>query len=747
MRRPVLAAATAAAVLSLVTRGDAATPTFWHVSTQAEFLRGEVENLSIDSDGRLLLGPEAELVADTSAPFLWTLVRGADGALWVGSGNEGKVFRVAGDGATTTFFDAAELEVHALAPAPDGGLYVGTSPEGKIYRVDRTGAATTLFDPEDKYIWALAVDREGAIYAATGDKGGVYRITPDGKGEMLYRTRATHVVALAFDREGRLLAGTESPGQVLRIDRTGRAFVLLDSPFREIHALKLDGSGVVYAAAVSGQPPIEERPPERPLTEPARPAPVPTVSTEITAISIGDASVTTSPQSAGPRREDRRSPRGGVYRIAPDGLWDLVWESTEDMPYDLKFDAAGALVIGTGSKGKIYHVAGDPAKATLLTRAAAQQLTSFLRDAAGRTYYATSNPGKVYRLSSERASRGTYESEVRDAATVATWGTIRWRALTPAGTRVQLFTRSGNTSKPDETWSPWSEPYDNANGEQISSPKARYLQWRAVLTGTKETPVLTSVTAAYLQRNLRPEVASITVHPAGTVFQKPFSTGELEIAGYEDRTSDGRPPTPGQTPPPGAGAAPALGRRVYQKGLQTFAWKATDANEDRLQFDVLYRREGETTWTTLRSSLWDPIFVWDTTSVPDGTYVVKIVASDVPANSPGTALSGELESTTFDIDNTPPRIEVGRARAEGSRTVLPFVVRDEQSPIQRVEYSLDANRWRVVYPKDGIPDSRAEEFEIALAGDVPAKSVIVRATDAMENTATAVGELVTAGKR
>jgi hypothetical protein len=110
---------------------------------------------------------------------------------------------------------------------------------------------------------------------------------------------------------------------------------------------------------------------------------------------------------------------------------------------------------------------------------------------------------------------------VKDAGTVARWGAIRWRAAAGNGGHVELFTRSGNTATPDQTWSAWSKAYTTATGEQIASPNARYLQWRAVLSTTGASPVLTSVTAAYLPRNLRPLIASITVHPAGTVFQRP----------------------------------------------------------------------------------------------------------------------------------------------------------------------------------------------------------------------------------
>jgi len=156
---------------------------------------------------------------------------------------------------------------------------------------------------------------------------------------------------------------------------------------------------------------------------------------------------------------------------------------------------------------------------------------------------------------------------------------------------------------------------------------------------------------------------------------------------------------------------------------------------------VMYRREGETAWKALKRGLTDPILVWDTTSVPDGTYFIKVAASDAPSNSPGTSLVGELESVSFDIDNTPPRIEVQPPARSGARRTISFSVRDDQSAVQRVEYSLDASRWRVVYPKDGIPDSRREEFEVSLDDSEAGRSVIIRATDAMNNVATAVADV------
>ena len=738
-----LAASLAAAVTAASVLLTASAPTFWTVSTQADFLKGDVDNLSIDSDGRVFLGPATTQVAETSAPFLWTVLAGPDGTLWAGTGNEGQVLRVARDGKMTTFFDAPEMEVHALAPAPNGGLFVATSPDGKIYQVAADGTSKTFFDPDDKYIWSLALGADGTLFAATGEKGNIYRITPDGKGSLFYKTNTTNVVTLVMDKAGHLLAGTESPGRIFRIDMDAKAFVLLDSSYKEIHALRLSPDGTIYAAAFSGTPGGEDRAAPAVSTTPEPPrAPVPSVSAEITGITVVDVSGGIG-GSAGSTSSRPRNAKGAIYRIRPDGLWDTLWEAADDWPFDLLTESDGSILVGTGKEGKIFRLSGDPARATLLARAAARQVTALVRDSSGRVIAGTSNPGKIVALASGRAATGSYESDVRDAGTVATWGAIRWRAASKPG-EVEIFTRSGNTATPDETWSSWSSSYTVANGEKITSPNARYLQWKAVLKGSD--PILTSVTAAYLPRNLRPMVTSITVHPPGTVFQRPFSTGELEIAGFEDNTSDGRNPSQpnassSSSSSSGAPPSPALGRKVYQKGLQTFVWKAEDDNDDRLQYDVFYRAEGETAWKPLKRGLWDPIVVWDTTSVPDGTYYVKVAALDAPSNSPATALVGEMESVSFDIDNTPPVVEVQSAVRTAPRVTVKFLVRDEQSAIQRVEYSLDASRWRVAYPVDGIPDSRREEFEVGVADAEAARSIIIRVTDAMNNVATAVAEI------
>ena len=723
-------------VAAAIAATEASSPKFFQAATQTDFLKGDVENLSIDSRGQLLLGQATELVYETASPFIWALVPGRDGSLFLGTGNEGRVFRVDGQGKGALLFDATELEAHALAAAPDGGLYVATSPDGKIYKVDRSGKAATFFEPGERYIWALATDAKGFLYAATGEKGIVYRISPDGQGSKFYQARATHVTALAFDRSGNLLIGTESPGRVLRVDPEGKGFVLLDSPFQEIRSLRFDDKGMLYAAAISGGGTASAPPPrgdDRPAPSEPSAAPVATVTTEVTSIAVVD--VSGGGNTATATREDRRAARGAVYRITPDGLWDELWQSRDDSPYDIALDSEGRLMIATGNRGKLFRLEGNPPQPTLVTSAAAQQITAFHRDSRGQLYFATANPGKVFRVGMQRAPRGSYESDPRDAQVVSSWGAISWRGSTPGGSNVEISTRSGNTPTPDDTWSAWSPAYKDRNGSPIVSPKARYLQWRAVLTGKGDSPVLTSVTAAYLQRNLRPEVRSVTAHPSGIVFQKPFSTGDPDLAGFENQTTPDRKLTNSAMSPQSA-SSPSLGRRTYQKGLQTLVWRADDENDDELSYEIRYRREGETTWKVLRDDVREQILVWDTTTVPNGTYFVKIVASDAPSNAADGALAGEMDSAAFEIDNTPPQVTIQNARTDGPRPTVTFEVSDDHSPILKVECSYDGLEWRTIFPTDGIADSRTERYEVVLDRALGPRGLTIRVTDSMNNVVT-----------
>ncbi len=121
---------------------------------------------------------------------------------------------------------------------------------------------------------------------------------------------------------------------------------------------------------------------------------------------------------------------------------------------------------------------------------------------------AAGNVGKMLRLDASASSTGWFESAVHDSGTVARWGRLAW-----VGSKGVVFkTRAGNSARPDATWSDWSEPIADPAKALITSPNARFIQWRAEFAGAASAPPeLDSVTVGYLPQNSPPSLRSITV--------------------------------------------------------------------------------------------------------------------------------------------------------------------------------------------------------------------------------------------
>src|SRR5687768_4177015 len=229
-------------------------PVLWETDSRAELMNGESRGVSVTDTGALMLAPRFTQVFDTEQAYVWSSAADSSGAVYLGTGHDGRIFRVGPDGRGALLYDAAELDVTALVVGRDGALYAGTSPDGKVYRVTADGKAEVYFDPPDKYIWSLALLGDGALAIGTGDTGRLYRVRAAAakpEASLLIDTNETHVISLAADRAGNLIAGTDPGGLVLRVSPDGKAFALFDSPLREIHSLSLAADGSIYALALS----------------------------------------------------------------------------------------------------------------------------------------------------------------------------------------------------------------------------------------------------------------------------------------------------------------------------------------------------------------------------------------------------------------------------------------------------------------------------------------------------------------
>jgi len=737
MRFRTLAVAAVLLVLSLA--AFAVTPQFWENFTQEELLKGDFRQLSLAPDGRMSLAPAYDLVFDTGQAYIFSMVRDKAGNLYVGTGDEGKVYRIDPQGKGSLYFQSKELNVFALALDSAGTLYAATSPDGKVYKISGATQSTEFCDPESKYIWAMAFDAEDNLYVGTGANGVVYKVNKGGEKSVYYTCSDNHVVS--FFRDGKdLLAGTSPGGLIVRISPEGKGFVLMDTPLEEVHALEADRFGTIYAVASSakGAGAIPSAKPASAAAAAAQAIASAVIAVDATSGSVEkpkDAKTVTAP---GGEKESAPA-TSAIYAITKDGSTETVYSSATQMVFGTMLRDDGSIWIATGPRGRLLSV--DTAKQVSVISDFPEEDLTRLLPAGDAAYLGTSNRGKVYRLNPRRAQSGVFESAALDAKTVASWGRISWQAADAAGASVELSTRTGNTGKADGSWSDWSAPY-TAPGQQIASPRARYLQWRATFKagsgGRHEAApdALDRVQIAYLQQNLRPQVTSIELLPYGVELQKQpsLASGGMGLVSPAVAPGGRSLNAPRER---GKETQPLPPRQALQPGAQSFTWKAVDENEDSLEYALYFRGEAESEWKLLDRKLKDNFYTLNAASLPDGVYRVKVVASDAPSNPHDRFLVGELVSIPFLIANATPRIEIAGNKTAEKRVEVQFLARVATGRIATAEFSVDGGEWLLIFPVDGIADSAQEEYRFQTPELAAGEHLVgIRASDGDGNTGT-----------
>lgn len=735
----------------------------WLQTTYEEFLKGTAHGVAVRSDGRLELAPKFTLLNDADASYLWSLRLDAKGALYAAGGSPAKVFRFESTGKPSTVFESTDLVAQSITFDAKGTLYVATSPDGKVYRVSSSGEKTVFFDPKTKYIWDIAFGSDGNLYVATGDKGQIFVVTPDGKGDLFYTSDEAHIRVLAFDKNSNLLAGTEPNGRILRVSKpdaksprkakdpqAGPAdgFVVYETAKREVTSLVVAADGAIYVSAIGEK--------QRGLT---------TAATTVITSSTGTATVT-APAVAGTiiNQVQPQSPfvafppalTSSIYRIAPDGAPEEVWTSREDIVYSLGLASDGRVLAGTGNNGTLLAVDGHGVFAQL-AKAGSAQITGIARGGNGKVFVCTANPGKVFSLGPEYEPEGTFESRSFDAQLFSQWGRLEWWGP-PASSdtkpvskssepRLEFFVRSGNTEEPGKEWSRWFGPYAKS-GSVIEAPSARFFQWKAVIHDGRPGDGIDWVSLAYLPRNVAPVIDAIVLQDPGVRAQ----STSIIASGQAPSATLKLPPTPGapnvfvaQASPPVKFDQPPQGFR--EKGYQSVLWSAHDENDDDLRYSVYYRGENEKDWKLLKDKLDQKFYSWDTTSLADGAYYLKIEASDAPSNPPSSALEASRESERFEIDNTPPTIDGLKADpaslqskpgAHADALHVEFTAKDNSSSIERAQYSVDGGEWLIASPIGNVSDAPEEHYEFTVSNPGPGEhTVAVRAYDRFENVGSA----------
>ncbi len=684
---------------------------FWQTDSRKDFLKGETDGISILADESLALAPQVEVFSDPGVPFIWAMAPDGHGGAYIGTGHDGLVLHVDAAGDTSVAYDALEPEVMALATAPNGDLYVGASPEGRVYRLPGGNQpAEIYFDPEEKYIWKMLVGPAGELYVATGFKGKVYKVTGPHQGKMILDSDEAHIISLTLDRHGNLLAGSSGSALLYQITTGGTVSIIYDSPLKDLRSIVVDNDNNLFVAAFEIKASGEQSPGmfSQPNDTNGQKESDNQKQEQQKATELKRGMVLRPPsmRAAQPTTSE-------IYFFDSDRFVTRIWRETGDAIMSLGLtDDGHALFVASKDKRSLYKI-DSRGELTLINKFGSGDVTGYLA-IGGKTLISSGNPGRIHVLEQGYSPKGTFTSQVQLAGIPASWGRLDWLGDTPSGTRLTFRTRSGNTDKPDTTWSPWSPPLSGGPDLKIASPARRNFQWRVEMetNNPERSPALNEVTVSYLRRNRAPMISPVRFMPQGLYIKpgvSPLDNGgsdqkyPREVAKLMNAKSNGATDNPFQ------------GKKEYDRGMRMAGWNANDANGDRVGYSVYYRGVGEINWRPLAKSIMTNSVIFDTENIADGRYLLKVVAFDSLDNPAGRAQCAERLSVPFYVDNSSPSIDGLKVdRQADGRLLVTFRVEDATTRIERVELTLDSGKSLPLAPVDSMLDTAKEEFRVEL---------------------------------
>jgi sugar lactone lactonase YvrE len=692
------------------------------VSGSREVLDGDPETASIDAQGQISMGPTVVELGKASDRPITVMIAGPNNTVLAGTAG-GAIVRIDAAGKAAQIAKAENEIVTALALAGPK-IYAATS-GGKIYSVDGAALKVTA-DPAAKYIWAMLPDGNDLL-VATGEPGQILRIAANGTSKVMFDPGETHVRSLIRHPKRGLIAGGGQKGIIYQVAENGTAFALYDSEMEECTALAVDAaSGDLYAALVSESKPGSLDPDK----------------------SIGAV--------AGDPPDSDTSPIKGsdLVRITPAGRVDLLWTSKREGALSLAFDpkskrlyaATGA---GAKGRGRVYAVdASDRDRLSLIARTEPPIASSILlAPTGGALIVGTAPAGHVLRIGPGLRSESTYVSGEQDLSRISKIGRVWFDADIPAGARVEVAFRTGNTKEYDKTWSAWSADVDLPPGKEISVPEGRYAQFRARLKASPQgkAPVLKSLHASVVRMNVAPTVQEVFLLRRGIYMSRMPPEEEKEKTVTLSRsTINGL-----RGPDDDDDARSVRVRQGVRPGMLTVSWRADDPNSDELIYrvEVLRLDDAQEAWQTVASDIKESFWSFDSRAYRDGRYRFRVTASDRPSNPPDQALWDRNISEPATIDNSAPKIRVVKATSPAAgRLRVEAEAGDDTSALGVAEMSLNGGPWLMLPASDGLLDAKDEKLSVEVspseAPGVPAvktgrHSVLVRVEDEAGNESTA----------
>jgi hypothetical protein len=612
---------------------------------EADFKGGDLKGVAVDSDGSVRAGLDLGTLPIAAATSIWAALPQKDGSVLLGTGNEGKLLKVQA-GAVSVVAETKALAVTSLVNAWGGSVAVGTLPDGKVMKLERGKLSDLATLKGAEHVFALAFDaKNNALYAATGPEGKLFRITAQGNAQVYFDAEEQHLMSVAVGPDGSVYAGASDKAKLYKITGPGRATVLYDFGRTEVRAIAVGPKGDVYAIANDLK---------NGFTVPAKPA----------RTQEGTPAAPVAPPA-------KAKGKGTLYHFTPEGLPDRLYDNDDEHFTSLALGDDARVYVGTGVEGRVYAV--DRAGRVALVADTDERQVSALVLAGPVRLVASSDPAVLHTLKGIGGPDAVWTSRVFDAGLRARFGRMSWEA----SGKIQVSTRTGNTKDPDDTWSEWS--HETTDPGPVGSPPARFFQVRARFAQDPNAE-LSEFEVAFVTDNLKATIDDVNARP-----RRDSNDDAIKMSGGP------------------------VSRKPDSK--LSISWKVDNPDKDEMRYRLQYRLVGTTTWYDLTRRdevLTKESYDWDTSTLPEGRYRVRVSGSDELSNPPDRVTHADAESGIVLVDNTPPRIE--NLRATGRR--IQGVALDGVGPIQRIEVALAGrDEWVPFYPKDGIFDEAREEFD------------------------------------
>lgn len=661
----------------------------WEINNYPLFNKGKLLKVKLNEDGFLTMAFDFEKLVDIDTVFIWDIKEDSKGNIFLATGNDGIIYKLDKDRKLSEFFRTSSIAAFKMLIDKEDNMYVTTLTKGLIYKINTQGKGSVFSVFQDEYIWDMKFYK-GNILLASGFPGSLYELDlSTKKTKELIMTKEMHITCMDIDDDNNIYFGTSDKGAVYRLSKNKDLKVVYQTGKKEVHSLVVHkGTGVIYAGTSDKEFSYVKFKPEQKFD-----------------------SQFEKPEKMHEDFFDEmkdfkkiKMPANAVYEIKENEYVNKIIESKDSTFLSLILDE-DILYIGSGDTGIIYQY--NNRKIEKFAQLDEQQVLCFYQPANKKILFGTGNIGNIYQIEKQHAEKGVYVSDIFDGQGWAFWGKIQWDEKKPFDTDITVQTRSGNTEDVDDTWSDWSEPYKYNKGSQITSPDGRFLQFKINFwTKNKEyTPEIYSLKIPYLIKNRKPEVLSVK-------FLEKESNGKAK----NNRKK------------------PSFKKHSFKEFELKVEWDAKDEDKDELIYRLYVRMRKENNWFLLKDKLKEKSYLFDTRMLPDGIYLFKVVADDIPSNSISTHLQDERISRIHMIDNTPPQVKLEYKKKDKDEYIISGKIMDNLSLITSIEYSVDTKEWTSVFPVDKLFDSIEEEFQFNYKYEKGL--IIIKTEDEAGNSAT-----------